>query len=1173
MRKFYLVILLLVAALGLNAQSLLDNAAVNLPEKSEAPEILTLHQAKTLGVKFKSEKSDNSAARSAVPKAATTSKYAHGFGLNGYVSFPLSTPSKATVDFDYRYNFSAGVKVGNEMLLVEYTLDSGGSMHSTYLTKFDLKSHTYKRVVPLDYDGPMAVDMAYCEATGKVYCLGIHRVNSGGMITSQQALYTLNTTTGEFTKIGDDFRTRYMAMTASRGGLLYAVEKDGSLSVIDPNTRYVTKLGQSTLTKSASYISGMDMDFDENMLYWALCDANGYSYLIKIDPSNGSGKQVGRIGTDKEEVIAMHIDRTEPEDAAPAKVADLSAVPAADGAASATVSWTNPVKTVNGASLASVDKVEFYLNGKLYKTLNTAAGEKNTLSISGLPNTYNRFAVVAYSSEAKSEVAEVMSWVGADVPCAVTDITLVRNNAGLATLSWKAPTGTGLHGGYVKTSALKYRITRKNADGDSVVIAKTYRKDCNYLDSTITKLSCYTYTIQALTSDYGEEAESPAVVLGPPAEVPYSCIFSSNAIFKQWTTYDNNNDGKCWTAYTYGKYVYHTPGGVKADDWLITPPVKLKTDSTYYIYFEFRSGLGEYYPKHIQVTYGKSNDYRDQKVLADYKFASKKTEQARIALPITEDGEYYVGIHDVSNYNSCNISLTNFCIIVKHTGWVKGKVTDESGKPVEGVVVTIPNSNIVDTTAVDGSYMLDFVPTGKYDVCFTKLGWKDLSSKVEFVNDRETVYDAVMTKLPTYKVSGELKDVNGKKIANAKIELTGYGDKLQTVTDDNGTFTVDNVIEHGYRIKVDKIKYKTLSDSIDLEKDTVLAYTLSPKLLAPSDYKVEASEKAVTITWNTPRDVFRHDNGVFESQLGSLRGTEKTVHGAVFRTPARLKSISWVTTSYQGPHNEINLWIFDVTDDFKPTNKVLFNAMNVKTKGDEVWNTYELPEAVDAPNGFFLGVSYTNGMSSLATDSGTDEDYPFVPYTNYSTADYTTNKWSCADASFVKRNHLIRATGDELGANPQGYDYKYVAWRFAEDDFLDEDKWTLLTPAEGVSDLKLEDNITNLPQGEYVYALAAVYPGGEYSEVLYSDNVSVKQSGVESVQLASKFIVAPNPVSTELSVNMTCDRMELYNASGALSASVENASQMNVSALDEGVYLLRAVIGESIVIKRILIKK
>lgn len=1175
MKKFYFVLVLLAVAIFGRAQSPLDNVSPTEPigGADGTPEIYTIKQAKALGVKFESDKSEKSESPLVSIKATEAAQYAHGFGLEGYVTIPLTRPAKTTVDFKSTYGFSAGTRVDDSLLLIEYSLDASSSMHSAYLDKYDMSTKSVSRILAFDSSAPLVVDMTYSSATGQVFCLGVYKETIGSITYSRQALFTLDTTTGAFTKF-ITFNDTYMSIAASRAGMLYVVTKTGQLSSIDPRTGHVTTIGTTTITKTATYISGMDMDFEANVLYWALCDSNGASYLVSINPTTGAGKVVGRIGTDNEEVVAMNVDRYTPESSSPAKVKDLVLTPGANGATTATIQWTNPSVTVGGTSLSSLSKVEVYLNGNLYKELNTAPGEVNSLALSGLSTNYNRLAVTTYNGDAQSETAEVMKWIGLDVPNAPTNVTLERTSPSLATLKWNAPTGNGLHDGYVKASALKYRITRKSADGDSVVVAKTYRKDCTYLDSTITSLSCYSYTIQSLTSDYGDIAESPEVVLGPALDVPYYCTFSTTPAFKQWTTRDENGDGKCWLNYSSGKYAYNLPkSGVKADDWLMSPPLKLKADSTYYIYFEYRSGLGEYYPKHFQVTYGKTNEIGDQKIIGDYTIASKTTEQARIALPVAEEGEYFISIHDISDYTSCKISIANFYVFVKHTGWLTGKVSDESGNPVADVIVKIPGSNVADTTATDGSYKLDFVPTGRYAVNYSKLDWAELTDSVDFVNDTESVHNVVLKRLPAYSVSGVLKDVNGKAVVNASVTLSGYGDAVSVASDESGKFIFDKKTAHGYNLKVEKIKYITLKDSIDLTNDTVLSLTMSPKVLAPSDYKAVASQKSVALTWNVPRDIFRHDDGTFQSQLGSLAGTEKTVNGAVFRTPAVLKSISWVTTSYQGPHDVMNLWIFDVTEDFKPTNKVLFNAMNVPTKGDEVWNTYELPNAVEAPNGFFLGVSYTNGMSSLATDTGTDEDYPFIPYTNYSTSDYTTNNWRCLDGSFIKRNHLIRATGDEIGTNPQVYDYKYVVWRFVEDYFLDTEKWTLLTPAEGISDLKLSDDITSLADGEYIYAIAAVYPGGQYSETLYSDNVTVKNSGVESVQLAGEFIVAPNPVNTELMVNMPCDRIELYSAAGVLSAAADNATGMSVANLENGIYLLKATIGKSVVIKRVIIKK
>ena len=1168
MRQIYFLIIMALAAFAAGAHEAPDT----VPKPNPPAEVYTLAQARQLGMVPKGPATSSKATAGKAEAAAGTATKAYGFGLKGYVSLSLSAPSKTTVEFDYSYNFSAGAKAGAYIYLVEYTIDKNGSMHPTYLVKSDVGKRTYSRVAALDYNGPNVQDMAYSESTGTMYCLGSHYVSEGGITVAKQALYTIDLASGKMTMVGDDLSSKFMSLAANRAGLLYAVEKTGQLSTIDPITGYVAKVGSSVLTKTANYISGMDMDCDNNQLYWPLCDSNGYSYLVKIDPSSGAGKVIGRIGTSEEELVGFNVERYQPGDDAPAKVAGLTFTPGASGALSGEAQWTNPSATVGGSALKSISKAEVYLNGNLYKEVAVTPGAKSTVQLDGLANSYNRVAVVAYNGESKSETAEAMSWVGPDVPQAVTGITLERITPHLATLKWEAPAGAGLHNGYVKTSSLKYRITRYNAFGDTTVVAKTYRKDRTYLDSTITTLASYKYSIQALTSDYGGTAFSPEVQLGPANEVPYSCVFQSEAVFKLWTLYDNNNDGKCWTCYPYKHYVYHVPAGVKADDWMISPPVHMKADSTYYVYFEFRSGLGEYYPKHIQVTVGKSNDYRDHKVIKDYKFASRITEQARIALPISEDGEYYVGIRDVSDYTSCNVSLYNFCIVAKHTGWLKGQVRDEAGNPVEGVTVNIPGSNICDTTDTGGNYMLDFVPTGSYPVKYSKLYWRDLTDTVAFVNDKESTHNVTLSKLPAYSVTGQVKDVNGKCVANAKVKLTGYGEDRETVTGADGKFAFSSIAEHGYKFTLSKIKYAGVSDTIVIAADTTISITLNPKILAPSEFKVTATDDAVNLAWSLPRDVFRHDNGAFESQLGWLGGNDNSVYGAVFRTPAVLKSISWVTTSYQGPHDEMNLWIFDVTDDFKPTNKVLFNAMHVATKGDEVWNTYELPQPVEAPNGYFLGVSYSKGMCSLATDSGTDPEYPFVPYTNYSTQDYTTNKWHCADASFVKRNHLIRATGDELGSNPQNFDYKYVVWRMAEDDFLDSAKWVMLTPADGTAELKLSDNVATLKPGDYIYALAAVYPGGKCSEILYSDNVTVKESGIEAMQLASHFIVAPNPASTVVKVNMDCDKMELYNVDGALCAAATGTRELNVEQLASGVYLLKATISGRTVIKRVIVK-
>ncbi len=1102
--------------------------------------------------------------------ATTTVSTAYGFGLNGFESFPVSGGVSVTKLASASRNIIAGARAGNTLYVVEYTSDSKGAIHSSALLKYDTRNYTFTSVAPMDGDGPIIVDMAYSNATGKMYALGSNR-NTGS-----ESLYTIDLSTGAVSKVGEDLNAHYYSLASNRAGLLYAVTQNSQQNVqlvsINPENGCLSQVGSACyISHKASYISSMAMDWSTNTIYWPLCSSDGYSWLVKIDATTGKSTLVSRVGTTQDEFFALDIEYPQPDATAPAAPTDFSFTPDATGAVTATAQWTNPSTTIGGQPLAAISKVAVMVNGSTYKEITDAKpGGQSSLDITGLSTGYARVDVVAYSGNLAGEPAEAMKWVGNDVPRAVTGVTLERTSPSTATLQWTAPTSS-VHGGYLRTAALKYRITRYNTMGDSTIVAKTYRKNTTYIDSTLTKLSRYYYKIQSLTNDFGETAQSSKVLAGPAKDVPFVCRFESDSTFSLWNTIDGNNDGRTWTEYTYQSYVYHTPMGVDADDWLISPPVNLKADSTYYVYFQFYSGLGEYYPKHMQVTVGRSNtDVSGHKVVWDYRWASRITEQCRVALPVTADGEYYIGIHDVSEYNSCSIKLSNFCIITKHTGWVTGHVTDKSGQPVEGVCVTIPNSGIVDTTASDGSYKLDFVPTGRYPVTFTKLEWADLTDSVDFVNDQATVHNVVLTRIPTHSIKGVVTNVSGKALANAEATVKGYGDSRTTTTDANGAFGFVGVCDHGYRITIKKAKYKTLTDSIDLACDTTLTYAAEPKILEPSDYKMTASDQVVKLTWNQPREIYRHDDGTFASQLGSLAGTSKTVNGAVFTEKAVIKSISWVTTSYKGPHNEINLWIFDIDADHKPTSKVLFNAMHVASKGDEVWNTYELPQPVEAPNGFLLGVSYDNGMSSLATDTGTDPEYPFIPLTNYSAADYTNGQWRCIDKSFVKRNHLIRATGDEYGQSVQTFDYRYRVWRFLEDDFLDQSKWTELTPTEGTTATALTDSTSGLAAGDYVYAIAAIYPGAQLSEIQYSDNVTVKPSGITATQISADFTVAPNPVGDVLHVNRICSKIAIYSVDGTLVLNASDTDHADVSGLPAGVYLLRATIDSRNVIRRVV---
>jgi len=83
----------------------------------------------------------------------------------------------------------------------------------------------------------------------------------------------------------------------------------------------------------------------------------------------------------------------------------------------------------------------------------------------------------------------------------------------------------------------------------------------------------------------GESASSNSVSVGDALLPPYSQDFTEKNSLGLFTVVDVNNDNKTWT-YSNGtvRYAYHMKNN--ADDWLITPPLKLKRGYMYEFSFD-----------------------------------------------------------------------------------------------------------------------------------------------------------------------------------------------------------------------------------------------------------------------------------------------------------------------------------------------------------------------------------------------------------------------------------------------------------------------------------------------------------------------------------------------------------------------------------------------------------
>ena len=167
------------------------------------------------------------------------------------------------------------------------------------------------------------------------------------------------------------------------------------------------------------------------------------------------------------------------------------------------------------------------------------------------------------------------------------------------------------------------------------------------------------------------------------------------------------------------------------------------------------------------------------------------------------------------------------------------------------------------------------------------------------------------------------------------------------------------------------------------------------------------------MAWNQVEETeFRYDDGVRSGQIGFQSGTTNGIAGAAHLQAATITEMSWLLSDAPdggGPHATLKLYVLGLKADGTPNSNALLYSAEV-TNTDGQWNTYSFPQAIEAPNGFFLGVAY-NGFVGLGTDDGVGAPYIYQNNTHFYASNYTTGTWTTWETSGFSVNAMIRAIG------------------------------------------------------------------------------------------------------------------------------------------------------------------
>ena len=145
--------------------------------------------------------------------------------------------------------------------------------------------------------------------------------------------------------------------------------------------------------------------------------------------------------------------------------------------------------------------------------------------------------------------------------------------------------------------------------------------------------------------------------------LPYLNALNTEELFNEFTVLDVNADGKTWAFNADNKAAAYTYSGTNAaDDWLISRPIKLEKGKSYRIALDARSSG---YDERFEVKLGTAASpaaLTTTVIGATDVTESTYATYANDMVTVAETGEYYVGIHAISDADMFRLLVTNFIV-------------------------------------------------------------------------------------------------------------------------------------------------------------------------------------------------------------------------------------------------------------------------------------------------------------------------------------------------------------------------------------------------------------------------------------------------------------------------------------------------------------------------------
>lgn len=633
----------------------------------------------------------------------------------------------------------------------------------------------------------VATDLTYDYTTGNVYgCF--NDLSSGGYVFG-----TLDLSNGERTKIAD-LDQYFLAIASDKNGIIYGIGLDSNLYRIDKTTGARTLVGATGVDKlSRGYPQSAAFDLETNTLYWCHNTLSYTSFLYTVNIETGAAELITKF-PGNERFVDIYIPSTAAHSDAPNVMSDFS-VAFTGGTGDGKATFTLPTTTFAGAPLSG--SVEWVIDVAGEEVCRGTGNPGDAVVKEFTTTKVGKVKVTAtlYASNGRSSKTTNDCYVGMDAPVAVGDLQASASN-GAVQLSWKAPQA-GVNGGYVDYSKLVYKVTRQP---EGVVCAEALvSTSFTETISDTQPQSIYYDVVPVVEGMAGEAASSNRVVVGEAFSVPFEETFDDANRFNLYDIIDGFNDKSTWRRFTnssgnsYAACDYHSTNA--KDEWLITPPVRLKKGTNYEFSFRAVSMLASFKEK-LEVAFGQGAtvEAMTTKIMEPALLDNKESGQwltYSFTITVPADGDYNFGFHAVSDANKQTLGVDDI--------------------KIEGALFTAPKpvSDLKAVAEANGA----------------------LSAKVSFKTPSQTVEGKAIDKLEKVEIycNNRLTETIDNPAVGAELEAT-----LQTVQGSN---------------TVSVIAYNAEGGSIPA---TVNVYT-GADMPGKMNVKVQVIDGKEVITWDNPQ--------------------------------------------------------------------------------------------------------------------------------------------------------------------------------------------------------------------------------------------------------------------------------------------------------------------------------